>query len=352
MFWRPPKPQGANQRFSLITTVRPTKADKYFVRHIFRTYQGFDRSFRVVDIRDYRASDSQAEVTILDRFALFMALFYQRYSYKTLMKRLANTKNLVFMTSDLHYWSIFPDLITRDLVSSKLNPQSNDYNRLFEMFDRLNIRHLITCYDCPELRQIKLLRPDLKTYVINLHVDTNVFKDYGLSKKYDLIIYGSTERSTYPFRHRLAQLLIKSRKFKILKLELHEDLYDQANCGEGLARKINQSWLGLATVSNFDYLVGRYFEIPACRSMVLGDMNDQGRAIFGDGYVHVDERMSDAQIISVVEQALANRERLQDQADQMYRVVHTQHNMAENERKLFQVASEIARGDDGSPQRC
>ena len=346
MSWR--EQNRANTPFTLVTTVHNSRVDQYFVRHIFRTYQKFDHLFKIVDIRDYCAHKNRAEVTIIDRFAMFMALFYEDVGYETLLQSLAGTKNPVFMTSDLHYWSIFPDLITNDLTNSDLNSLSNNYSRLFEMFDRLKIRHLITCYDCPELKQIQSLRPDLKTYVINLHVDTNTFKDYGLTKTHDVIVYGSTMQSTYSFRHRLAQLLVESEKFNVLKLELHDDLYDPDNCGEGLARKINQSWLGLTTVTTFDYLVGKYFEIPACRSVVLGDMNEQGRAIFGSRYVHVDESMSDAQILSIVGRALDNREWLREQADHMYRVIHSEYTMADNERKLFQIATAIANEDRAS----
>jgi hypothetical protein len=328
--------------FTLITLVDACPSDRYFHRHILRTYSGFNSMFRPIDIRKYRACENTAEVTILDRFAMFAVMYYELFPLEELLKRLEGTKNLIFMTSDLHYWSILPDLITSDLVNHELSPDSNNYERLFEMFDQLNIRHLITCYDCPELRQIQSLRADLRTYVLNLHVDTNVFKDYGLNKTHDIIIYGSSLKSAYPFRHRLAQLLLESGKFDVLRIELNEGLYDPEKCGEGLARKINQSWLGLATVSAFDYLVGRYFEIPACRSVVLGDMNEQGRAIFGNHYVHVDETMSDAQILSVVERALGHRKWLQEQADCMYRVMHEQYTMVENERKLFQIARDIA----------
>ncbi len=349
MFWGREQNR-ASGPFTLVTTVHPTTADRYFVRDIFRTYQGFNRFFKIIDIRDYRANENDANVTIIDRFAMFMALYYEHVPYETLLEGLAGTKNLVFMTSDLHSWSIFPDLHSADLATSDLNLHSNNYDRLFQMFDRLEIRHLITCYDCPELTQITSLRPDLKTYVINLHVDTNIFKDHGLTKTHDVIIYGSTIQSAYSFRRRMAQLLLESGKFKVLKLELNQQLYDKENCGEGLACKINQSWLGLATVTTFDYLVGKYFEISACRSVVLGDMNEQGRAIFGSRYVHVDEKMSDAQILSIVECALDNREWLREQADHMYRVMHAEYTLADNERKLFQIANAIANeAGAGSP---
>lgn len=328
--------------FSLITLIDPTPADKYYTRHVLRTYQSFNRLFQPIDIRKYRAADNPAEVTILDRFAFFTALYYENVRIESLLEQLAGTRNLILMTSDLHCWSVLPDLIESCVVGhQRLDPSLNRYEPLFEIFDRLNIKHLITNYDCPELRQIQRRRPGLFTYVIELHIDPKTFRDYGLRKEYDLIIYGATAPTGYPFRHRVSQLMMKSRRFKVLHLHANNSLYDSSICGEGLARKINQSWLGLSTLSNFDYLVGKYFEIPACRSVVLGNMNDQGRAIFGNNYIHIDDSMTDSQILNVVQEALADRHKLQEYTDRMYDIIHKSYTLEENERKLFEVASHV-----------
>jgi len=350
-----------DREFTLITLVDPSPADDHYLRDIWHLYRGFNTRFRVTDIRKYQASENTADVTILDRIAMFAVMFYDGVTYEALLAQLAGTRNLVFMTSDLHYWSIFPELIDSRMLAPRqlpgfletllqkisrytphqLSPSDNRYDRLFDMCDRLNIHHLITCYECPELREIQLQRPALKTYVIDLHIDPDTFRDYGLRKEYDLIIYGSTLRSSYPFRHRLCELMTRSR-FNVLHLKRDSPAYDPSISGEGLARKINQSWLGLATTSNFDYLVGKYFEIPACGSVVLGNMNEQGRAIFGDHYVRVDNSMTDSQILEIVGDALADRDRLQGYIDHMYRVIHERYTLAEYERKLFEVADRIA----------
>lgn len=328
--------------FTLVTLIDASLGDSYFSRLLMRTFQGFERLFRVVDIRKYNSAENDADVTVLDRLAMFAVMYYDGVSYESLLARLAGTRNLVFMTSDLHHWSIFPQLTDTTLFTlPRLDPSVTCHEHLFEFFDRLDIRHLVTSYECPELTQIRARRPALHTYVINNHVDTAIFKDYELRKEHDVIIYGSMLASTYPFRHRVCQLLLASKQFNILRLEIEDHLYDADACGEGLARKINQSWLGLTTTSNFDYLVGKYFEIPACRSVVLGNMNGQGRDIFGDHYVHIDDRMTDGQIVSVVAKALANRRRLQEVADQMYEKVHTSYTLAEYERRLFHVANQV-----------
>ncbi len=331
-----------DQKFTLVTLVDDSLAGKYFHRDMFRTYRRFDRFFQPVDIRKYQANENNSELTLLDRFAMFAVMYYEGISYERLVERLAGTKNLVFITSDLHYWSIFPQSIEPDLFDNKqLSPSTNRYDQLFEMFNRLDIRHLITSYECPEIDQIRLERPALRTYVIEIHIDPVIFRDYGLPKEYDIIIYGSMLPSVYPFRHRVCRLLTESSRFNILHLDLKSPFYDIDICGEGLARKINQSWLGLTTTSNFDYLLGKYFELPACRCVVLGNMNDQGKVIFGSNYIHIDDQMTDSQILGVVAEGLSNQRRLREYADEMYRVMHVRYTLAQYEWKLFKVACQI-----------
>jgi hypothetical protein len=277
---------------------------------------------------------------------MFAAMYFEGLSYQTLLDRLAGTRNLVFMTSDLHYWSIFPQHVDAEVFArERLSPSENRYDQLFEMFDQLDIHHLIANYECPELTHIRLLRPNLKTYVIDLHVDADIFRDYGLRKEYDVIIYGSLAPSVYPFRSRVCNLLTASSQFKIVHVKLESADYEAAICGERLARRINQSRLGLATTSNFDYLVEKYFEIPACRSVVLGNMNSQGRAIFGNYYVHIEDQMTDRQILGVIGDALADQSKLQMVADKMYSVMQSSYTLTENERKLFELARQISQTD-------
>jgi hypothetical protein len=70
-------------------------------------------------------------------------------------------------------------------------------------------------------------------------------------------------------------------------------------------------------------------------------MNEQRNRIFSGNYVHIDDRMSDSQILSVVAEALADRQRLHDYGDRMYDVIHTGYTLAESERKLFDVAQKV-----------
>jgi hypothetical protein len=331
-----------DRRFALVTLVDSSGADEYYIRDVARRFTGFTEHFETIDVRRYRADENTAAVTLLDRFALFAAMYYEGVPYERLLEQLDGTPNLVLLTSDLHTWSLFPDLIRSEPDEQQSSPDDNEYGRMFEMFDRLNIGHLITSYDCPELEQINALRPELQTYVVDLHVDTSVFRDRREEKVYDVIVYGVTETPTYVFRHRVLRLLLESRQLRVLRLQPKHNRYDERVCGVGLARMINQSWLGLATVTDFSYLVGKYFEIPACNTAVLGDMNDQGAAIFGENYVHIDEEMTDGEILETVDGALDDREDLEQKTGHMYRVIHDGYTLADLEEKLGNVARRIA----------
>ena len=47
-------------------------------------------------------------------------------------------------------------------------------------------------------------------------INVDVFKDYKLSKKYDIIFYGNTNKTWYPFRSRIFNLLLKNKhKYRI-----------------------------------------------------------------------------------------------------------------------------------------
>jgi len=71
-------------------------------------------------------------------------------------------------------------------------------------------------------------------------------------------------------------------------------------------------------------------------------MNQQGREVFGDNYIHIDDQMSGRQIVEVTRDALADRGKLKHLADRMCGVMQSSYTLAENERKLFELTVQIA----------
>src|SRR5205807_9705725 len=75
----------------------------------------------------------------------------------------------------------------------------------------------------------------------------------------------------------------------------------------GLARIINQSKISIATPPVGDYLVAKYFEISAAGSVVAGKMAAQGRPIWKDHYVQLEEDMSNVEILERLEDRKSTR---------------------------------------------
>lgn len=160
--------------------------------------------------------------------------------------------------------------------------------------------------------------PVRKVYELPHHINMDIFRDYGLEKRRDVLLYGRTRPEHYPFRHRLAQLLPRSG----LKVEIlphpTQVTGEEGVVGEALARRINESWLTIATRTRHDIFLAKYLEIAASGGVVAGDMPTRAQEIWGSNYVNLDMGMSDAEIIKTLQDALRDREALKRMAAAMY----------------------------------
>jgi glycosyltransferase involved in cell wall biosynthesis len=151
-------------------------------------------------------------------------------------------------------------------------------------------------------------------------VDTEIFRDYGLEKDTDIILYGALNPEFYPFRARLAAILNRQREFRFRHIP-HPGYYPPAGAedtvisGERLSRRINGCWIGIATSSIYRCLLEKYLEISASCALVAGDMPDSARGAFGDDYVDLQPVDSDDTIIAKLRWALADKDRLRARID-------------------------------------
>ena len=208
--------------------------------------------------------------------------------------------------------------------------------------------NVITMYDNFELNKIKHMCPNIKFHRITHHVDTTVNKDYGLKKIYDVTLYGMTGRAAYPFRNRLYNLLYRNIRKVPLRINIVRSLpeWDKHNkhtdiTGTALAKMVNQSYITISTKSKFDYLLKKYFEISACRSLVAGDMTKLGEKIWKNNYLEITHKMSDTQIlqnlINTVMKLRAGDKALNKKIDTMYNVMHTEYNLDKFNDKLYDI---------------
>jgi len=176
---------------------------------------------------------------------------------------------------------------------------------------------------------------EVKKYYIPHHQDYDTFKDWGLKKEYDMILFGNHSfRKLYPFRWKL---------FKMLKREMrNNDKYNlryirhpgysnesakNAIRGAELSKEINKSWLCVCTSEShgpynkrnnpYDSWYSKYMETSLSGSVIVGTMPNQAKEIYQDDYIKLRWSMSNSEIMKRINDALSDKEKLSEMANRV-----------------------------------
>ncbi|MBW3113780.1 MULTISPECIES: glycosyltransferase [Bacillaceae] len=105
------------------------------------------------------------------------------------------------------------------------------------------------------------------------HVNTELFKDYGLSKSINKLLMGSVSPSIYPLRAKILQTMKNKKDFvyhahpgyrKFSKQEMQKlFIY------ENYAKEINRAKMFFTCDSIYKYPVSKYYQVLACRTLLL-----------------------------------------------------------------------------------
>ena len=187
-------------------------------------------------------------------------------------------------------------------------------------------------------------------------VNTNRFKNYNLEKKYDILIYGtrnyinnienhdadieyknkwekfyntkiSHKHEFYPLRKKIEDLLIKNQHKYNLKILNQSCIYNAVVANEDLSKLINESWLTLSCSTRADIPMSKYFEISASYSGILGDIPSDYYELFKDNIVYISEWMNDDEILSIIDNALSDKEKLVKMINNLGNKIHKEYNL-------------------------
>jgi hypothetical protein len=222
---------------------------------------------------------------------------------------LEKCKNNYIITHDLHDWSFGFANKPQEYeysggVSYPCNKMTTQKMQLKSLLTSLNIRSIISIYDCPEFEYMKESFNDVISNFYTLHhfISTPIYHlPKVMTKNIDVLFYGVNDTTYYLFRHRL--LNIVKDHFDVTQIN-RKSGFDPEICEHGLANYISRSWITLSCVSNFSYAVRKFNEISECGSVVLANTNNQIDHIIGEGMLRVDENMSDDDIISIIKKHL------------------------------------------------
>lgn len=211
------------------------------------------------------------------------------------------------------------------------------------------------------------------TNIDSRFVNTNVFKDWGLQKVYDIVMYGSriyyyeykreqndsiqdyikkyeqhtntevttdTKISFYPLRCKMLSVLEKLKHKYRIKI-VTEACYDSPLANEELSQLINQSYMTITCSSIADVLLHKYLEISASNSAVLGDIPSDYNDLFKGNIVELDSFMSEERIIEIIDEALVNKIQLTEMSKRLSQRVHTEHNLHKASESFTRVIDEL-----------
>lgn len=112
-------------------------------------------------------------------------------------------------------------------------------------------------------RTFKSLGVPIEFYPFSINED--FYKPLNLEKKYDVSLLGNIAQSYYPLRARAQEILSRMGGVR----------FHSPNDGrfyrEDFVRHINESRICVTCASSYKYSVPKFFEIPACGSLLMAD---------------------------------------------------------------------------------
>lgn len=190
---------------------------------------------------------------------------------------------------------------------------------------------------------------DSYKYYLQHHFDTTIYKNYGLEKKYDIIIYGCMYEPLYPFRVRLKNLLLKNQEKYRIKYIKHPD-YEIKNSREIIRREslsclINESWMSLSVPMNHeknqDDFLQKFGETSLSYSLVLGYIPEEAKDYYSENYCRVTPDMSDSEIISTIDLELSNKEKMKEKIEIVYQNFINNLDFKKYPNKLYDICRSI-----------
>lgn len=282
-----------------------------------------DSRFHYYDISGKDSTDIKKYSTVI--FGVRGLYLYKRYRDKAKKKiQIKNSElcvipNKFFMIQDMHKKSY------------------GNVDILCEYLNQNKINIIFTFYNNYEARYIRNKTPYLKHLYFPLHIDTSIFKSVDIEKKYDILLYGSVVPLHYPFRNRLFELIMTNKNKFVVHHISNPEKFDPEKCESGLAKLINQSRICIATKSKYDYFLGKYLEISACKSLIAGDIPTDAIHFLKGHILELNNNMSDNDIIRMLQTALQNYDKYNEHIEYLYQYVNDNYSLTNYSDKLYQL---------------
>lgn len=323
----------------VLKKTNPIMLNSYYMESVLKS------NFDIIDLRDLEhRKNFDYSIIFIDGICLNTRT--TKLNRDMLFKYLSKIKHItkVLLSHDIHDYSYdFENNCQPTYCKWPLTIayENNILKDNFLNFLKINnIEYIIGICDCPELdNMVKYYSSQIKQfYLMTHHIPERIFQYKGIEKQFDILIYGWSNEIVYPFRNRLKEL-IKNLPYRVKIIERTSNI-DKMPIEHDLADIINESWIVITCISNFSYLVRKYFEIAACGSIPCGNINEQGREIFKYNTIEITEYMSDHEIERIISYYLNNKELLMKMSDEI-RILSSKYNYNMFMKNLLEIKDHI-----------
>lgn len=221
-----------------------------------------------------------------------------------------------------------------DIEDQKNNKQIN------EMIIPYRINYVLYRYASQETEEFKkMAEAYVKKFFLWPHfTDRSIFFDRSLPKEYDVCFYGNYDELNYPLRNKIYKVLKNGQnKIRVRFVDRKEGIFE-----ERLSALLNKSWLSVACpVGMHDRFVNKYQEISMSGSCILGELPTEYRDEARGNYVRINGDMSETEILSVIIQALEDKDNLSKMAHALKSIYDRKYSVEEGERQFLSFLKEI-----------
>jgi hypothetical protein len=268
---------------------------------------------------------------------------------REILKKIPFKPDFILIQNDVRL-AINPAITNLSKISIPTALFVNDTNRLVQerkaFIEENNIRHILPVVRSNFLR----FYPQYKSRMHWLphHVNTDVFKDYNLKRDIPMQMIGAAIEA-YPLRRAIVNHYKGNPNFVFYNHPGYRNISKQEEqnlfVGERYAREINRAKIFFACSSELKIPVKKYYEVLACKTLLLADTFEELEALgFIPGKHFVSITASDFKDKAAY--YLKNeKERIQI-AEQGYKFIQ-QHSTKKRAAQLVEIMKEIIRNNDG-----
>jgi len=168
-------------------------------------------------------------------------------------------------------------------------------------------------------------------------VNIDIFKDYGLEKQYKLLQIGAIYK-IYELRNYVKEYFDKNKWDGYRYIKRPNEFKDDKIWPIGIdyAKELNKSYFVLCCGATVKYPVMKYFEIPACKSIIYGDYFDE----LGDlGYIPNENMIiiDRDNIKEQIEMMISDSTNIEKIKNNGYNLIHDNHTTVIRAKELLNI---------------